>query len=669
MRYLLTIVLAVTMFGVNVADPYRWLEDTQSARTQAWIDRQNARAEKVIGAYPERQAIVDRVRELALTGPSQFSPIVAGDTLYFMREVPPEPQPKLLASVWPSNAASVIADPARFGDAASIDFVWPSPTGRYVAIGVSQGGAESTTIHVLDTKTMTWFAEALAPCGGGTTGPAMAWNADERGFTYARLPSGGSQFNIKLYHHTLGTPQSTDALELGAISPIAEYELITSDDARQAAGLVQFGDGAPKSVYVREGSHWHLAVGPDADVVSGVYVGSRLFVVAAGDAPTGRIAQVGKNGTLTTIVAASDGWAYHSISPIRGGFLVEKSWGMRWRLDQYDDRGRFVRTVGLPSSGIGIGSVASSRSRDHAVIEYSGWAGPADRWVDYNATNGSMRTIFDVKIPSAEYARIEVHEITGISKDDTHVPVTVLSLPGTPQNGTAPAMLTGYGGFDLSTTPHFIGPYLAWLERGGVYASATLRGGAEYGEAWHHAGWKTNKQHVFDDFYAAARALVSTKWTNTKRLGIIGGSNGGLLVGAAMIQHPQAYGAVVGESGIYDSLRHRMFANGVYNESEYGSVRNPAEFKAIYAYSPYHHVTKGVAYPATLLTTSENDPRVASWQSWKFAAALEAGTSGSAPIIVLTHRTGGHGHGATFAQLVGTTSVALSFLAQQLGMK
>ncbi len=202
---------------------------------------------------------------------------------------------------------------------------------------------------------------------------------------------------------------------------------------------------------------------------------------------------------------------------------------------------------------------------------------------------------------------------------------------------------------------------------GGVLA-VQIRGGGEYGESWHRQGMLLDKQNVFDDFYASAQALVADKWTSPSRLGIVGGSNGGLLVGAALVAHPQEYRAVVGFAGLYDTLRHHLFPNGAYNVAEYGSVDDPAQFRALYAYSPYHNVHKGVAYPAVLLVTSENDPRVAPWQSWKFGAALQGATSSGRPVLILTHRSGGHGHGASYAQRVGNTAIELSFFASQLGV-
>ncbi len=231
--------------------------------------------------------------------------------------------------------------------------------------------------------------------------------------------------------------------------------------------------------------------------------------------------------------------------------------------------------------------------------------------------------MFKVK-PSGDYANIQVHRIEGTSKDGTRIPVTVLSMRGASANGHRPTIVYGYGGFDIPIMPHFVGPLLAWLERGGVYAFANIRGGNEFGEAWHRQGMKTHKQNVFDDFHAAAMAMIEHHWTDRAHLGIMGGSNGGLLMGAELVQHPHDYRAVVSMVGIYDMIRHQTaFANGQYNVSEYGSVTNPAQFKALVAYSPLYHVKPHTAYPAVLMTTGANDPRVAPWQSRKFAAALQ----------------------------------------------
>ncbi len=663
----LLLVVATVFFGRTVADPYRSLEDARSAQTQAWIDTQNAHADRVLGSYANAPLIAKRVAALARSGSQQYGAQLHGDTLFFMRETPPQPQPVLVAQHWPTGTPRVIVDPSALGSGVSIDEVWPSPSGAYVAIGTAVGGAESTTIRIYDLRRRRFLPEVLGPAGGGTTNPVVAWEHDERAFTYGRLPANGSQFGIALYHHVLGTTQAADTLARAAISPIAEYQLHTSDDARRAAALVQFGDGSPYRVYLRNAGRWKPIVGPAAGIVGGTYVGDDLLVVATGGSLRGRIARVGRDGTLRTIVPEAASWAYHDIAPIRGGFLVTKSWGTAWRVDHYTTAGAFVRTVGLPRGGIGIGGIASSSTQARAIVTYSGWAGPVDRWVSYDAATGALATIFDVPPPSSDYANVRVEEITAISKDGTHVPVTVLALTGTKHDGAAPTILTGYGGFDIATEPRFIGTQLAWLQMGGVLAVANIRGGNEFGEGWHRHGMLGEKQNVFDDFYAAAQALVANGWTSPAHLGIEGGSNGGLLVGASLVQHPHAFRAVIGAAGLYDMLRSQLFPNGAYNVTEYGTTDDAAQFRALAAYSPYHHVTPGTAYPSVLLTTSENDPRVASWQSWKFGAALQHATTSGLPIVVLTRRSGGHGHGESFAQRTGNTAVTLSFAAQQLG--
>ena len=668
MRYLAAMTIATIFFGQSVSDPYRYLEDAQSARTTQWIDAQNTQAERSIDAYPGNARIAHRVEELSLTGARQFDPQLAGDTLFFMREVPPQPQPVLVAQSWPQGTPHVVLDPATLGPAVSIDFVWPSPNGRLLAVGTASGGSESTSIRVVETSSGHVYDENLGPAGGGTTAPAVAWDANGQGFVYGRLPANGSQFGIELYHHVVGTTQARDTLSLGAISPVAEYQLLTSAGAHHAAALVTFGDGSFYRIYRRSATAWDFAIGAQAGITSGAFVRDRLLLVATAGSPHGRIAALRADNTLETVVPQQADWAFHDIAPIRGGFLVTKSWGMRWRVDQYDNAGRMVRTVGLPQSGIGIDAIASDDEHASAIIAYEGWTGPALRWVSYDGQTGAMQTIYDLNVASKAYADVRVHELTATSKDGTAVPVTVLALAGTPQDGSAPTILTGYGGFGLAIPPHFIGSTLAWLEMGGVLAVATIRGGSEFGESWHQQGMLANKQNVFDDFYASAQALISNKWTSRSRLGIEGGSNGGLLVGAALVQHPQEYRAVVSFAGIYDMLRYHLFPNGTYNITEYGSANDPAQFRALYAYSPYHHVEKGVAYPAVLLVTSENDPRVADWQSWKFGAALQAATSSGRPILILTHRSGGHGHGASYAQRVGNAAIALSFLASQLGL-
>ncbi len=658
--------VVTVMHGVTVHDPYRWLEDAKSPKVGAWIDAQNAYADSVMGRFTDAAAITRRVRQLAITSTQQYAPLLVHGTLFFMREKPPQPQPVLVAQAWPDGAQRVLVDTNAAGGHVAIQEVWPSPSGRYVAYGTSANGSEATTIHVVNAVTGKILPDALADAGGGTTGPNVAWDADERGLTYGRLPH-GSQFGISLYHHVLGTAQSGDRPEFGqGLSPIAEYVLLTSADAKEVAALVQFGDATPFYVYLRSHGTWRKVFGPDEGVTTGAFDGDRLLLAAFGKSDHGRIVAVSPDGKVSTLVPEQKTWVMSGVSPIQGGFLVTQLWGPDWRVDQYASDGRFVRRVPLRRTGIGIDAIASDASSPSAIVAYSGWSIPS-RWVRYDARSGAVRTVFAVRPSDPSYANIRAYRVTAVSKDGTRIPVTVLALKSTPKRSDDAAILTAYGGFDIPTAPHFLGTDIAWLERGGVLAVANIRGGNEFGEVWHHEGRLTDKQNVFDDFAAAAQALITAGWTSPRHLGIVGGSNGGLLMGAELVQHPQLYRAVVSFVGIYDTLRHELWPNGRYNVKEYGTVENAAQFRALYAYSPYYNVRPRTQYPAVLLETGENDPRVAPWQSRKFAAALQAATTSSLPILLLTRRAAGHGNiGASFSQRVGNAAATLIFFENEL---
>ncbi|HET7359443.1 MAG TPA: prolyl oligopeptidase family serine peptidase [Rhodanobacteraceae bacterium] len=661
------------LHGVTVPDPYRWLEDADAKPVQDWIKAQNAYTEKVLAAMPQGAALNKRVRELAITSTTRSSPLLAGGTLFYLRETPPQPQPELIAQAWPDGQPRVLVDLNAGGGGTAITGYWPSPSGRYLAYGTAEGGSELTTIHVLDVATGKPLGDRLPWAGGGTTPQAVAWDADEQGFTYARFPPPPAgttvkQFDAALVHHQLGQAAARDAVVFGkGYSPVAEYRLLASPGAKQLAVLANVGDGGPANVYLREDGQFKPLFGAGADVRGAAWVGQRLFVESFGTAPHGKLLAVAADGTVSQVLGPSARGALQGVAPIADGFLVVRSWGPDWWIEQYDAQAKFVRRVPLPETGIAVGGIASEHGQAKALISYGGWTLPA-RWAEYDAGNGSLKTVFEVK-PAADYSKVRVQRIEGTSKDGTKIPVTVLSMQGITPNGARPTILYSYGGYDIPIRPGFIGANLAWLERGGVYAFANIRGGNEYGQDWHRQGQKLDKQNVFDDFYAAAMALEKTGWTDRDHLGILGGSNGGLLMGAELTQHPHAFRAVVSNVGIYDVIRHEThFANGAYNVSEYGTVKDAAQFKATLAYSPLQNVKPHTAYPAVLMTTGANDPRVAPWQSRKFTAALQDASSSGQPVLLLTRMNAGHGIGAPFSQRVGNTAIALTFFAQELGL-
>ncbi len=674
--------VVTTYWGVKVRDPYRWLENADSPKVMNWIKAQNAWTEHVLGAIPQGKTIARRVQELSLTSTQQFHASLVAGKLFFLQQTPPQPQPVLAVEDWPDGKPSVLVDPNKTPGVAITGY-WPSADGRYVAYGTAQGGSEATTVHVVEVATGKILPDALPHAGGGTTPEGVLWDPDDKGFLYVRLPLPGTvpdsqlQFGAALYHHVIGRPASDDTLAFGkSFSPVAEYSFAPSDDGTNAAIMVHFGDGNPDRVYLRTASGWKKVLGPRANVRAGdatiVHGGAvawekhRLLVISYQNAPLGKLLTVSPDGKSHVLLSQGKR-AMHAVYPIKGGFLIVKVAGPDWRVDQYQDSGAFVRTVALPATGIGINSIASANNSREALIAWSGWSLP-DRWSQYNADSGALKTIFEVKAP-ADYSKLRTYRLTATSKDGAKVPVTVVAMDGVKPDGKRPAILYAYGGYGIVVPPHFMGPMLAWLENGGVYALANIRGGGAYGEGWHEAGMLGHKQNDFNDFYAAARTLVAAGWTDTQHLGILGGSNGGLLMGAALTQHPAEYRAVASFVGIYDMLRAELWPNGRYNVSEYGSVKKKKDFHWLYAYSPLHHVKQGTAYPALLLITGVNDPRVAPWQSRKFAAALQAATSSNKPILLLTRMNEGHGVTASFSQRVGNTAAALTFFAHELGLK
>ena len=667
-----------TFFGSVVHDPYRWLEDAGAPAVKQWITAQNAHTEKVMDGFRDARAIAKRVGELALTSTQQIGPQIVGGTLFYMRQTPPQPQAVLVAQGWPGGAVEVLVDPNAMAGTPAITDFWPSPDGKYVAYGTAEGGNEETTIRFIDVATGKTLPDALPHAGGGTTPQALVWDAGGKGVTYVRLPSGipsdQSQFNAALYHHVLGSDAKKDTLEFGkGLSKVAEYTLLGSADGQHAAALVHAGDGAPDEVYLRnDDGPWKRALGTEANVRAASEVnqgaawdGDRLLVIAYQDAPRGKLLALDADGKSALLVPQGD-WAMHSVAPIEGGFLITEVRGPDWHVQQYGANGRFVRTVALPKTGIGVGTIASSAGSSQALITYSGWTVPT-RWAEYDGAKGMLKTVFEVK-PAADYSQVVTYRLDATSKDGTKIPVTLIALKGVKPNGARPAILYGYGGYGITSAPRFLGPTLAWLERGGVYAVANIRGGGEFGEGWHADGMLSKKQNVFDDFYAAAQTLVAKHWTDPAHLGILGGSNGGLLMGAALTQHPSEYRAVVSLVGIYDMLRAELWPNGQYNISEYGTVTKRPDFEWLRAYSPLQNVKPRTAYPAVLLITGVNDPRVAPWQSRKFAAALQAATTSNDPVLLLTRMNEGHGVTASFSQRVGNAAATMAFFAQELGL-
>jgi prolyl oligopeptidase len=666
--------------GKPVQDPYRWLEETRAPAVEQWIDAQNAYTDSVMSGFQDHGAIIERARQLSLTSAQRSEPQIVANVLFYLRQTPPQPYAVLVAEAWPNGESKVIVDPnATQSDTAISDF-WPSPDGTQVAYGTAERGTESTTIHFVEVSSGRVMPDALPYAGGGTTPQSLAWDADGKGVTYVRLPLPGSvpiaraQFNAQLYHHALGTQASADTAERGGPpSPLAEHKLISSAHGGHAAAFIYYGDGNYESVYLRSAHTWRKVLGIDERVRTvdsetgggATWDGDRLLLLTYREAPRGRLLALDRDGHPHVVLPQQD-WAMNGVAAIKEGFLLVETRGPDWRVRQFNSDGELVRTVPLPSSGIGINAIASTEDSSVALISYSGWSVPP-RWVKFDGASGTVTTEFEVK-PAGDYSQLHTWRLDALSTGGVRVPITVLALGDPRRDGERPTILSAYGHQGRVRQPSFISAVLAWLERGGVYAYANIRGGGEYGEGWHADGSRANVQHRFDDLHAAARALVDARWTDAEHLGIVGRSAGGLLMGAALTQHPADYRAVVSFVGLYDMLRLDRWPNGVYGSYEFGEAKNAAEFAWLNAYSPQQQVRPGTAYPAVLLITADNDPRVASWQSSKFAAALQKANTSPRPILLITRRGEGHGVSSSFSQRVGNIGAELGFFAEELGL-
>jgi prolyl oligopeptidase len=662
--------------GTEVADPYRWLEKADSPEVTRWIAAQNAYAEKVLTNSSRVAAMSDRMQKLALTTVRRFAPKLNANRLFYLQLTPPQARLSLVVQDWPDGKPRVLIDPNTSKSGEAIANYWPSPNGKYLAVGISSAAENGVTIEIIDVRSGKEQGDRLTN-QSTLAGTSLAWDADSKGLNYVRSSgpdsTDGHSFDAAVYHHILGQSPAKDSLSfsrglspmVNLSAPTAEYELIASPDGGRIAMLSRVGDADPAAVFVKKGAGWRRILDRTAGVRSASWIGRRLFVVAAGESSRGRLLAVDSSDAVAEIPVQGNS-VVESVHPFAGGFLLTRVWGPDWKVEHYGPGDKFLRDVALPASGIGIDAIASMDDGQRALIAISGWTQPM-RWVEYNAIDGAIRTVFEVQT-AGDYSQIAAHRLDADSGAAIPVPITVLSKQGLQRNGNNPAILYAYGAYGIPVRPHFIGEDLAWLECGGVLAFANIRGGGEFGEDWHRDGVKLNKQHGADDFYAAARKLVADGWTDPQHLGIEGGSAGGIIIGMALTQHPGAYRAAVVQAGLYDLLRNETYPNGRYNIAEFGTVNDAEELRAMLSYSPLQRVRAATKYPAVMLVTAGNDKVVAPWQSRKFAAALQHDSVSGYPVLLVT-RSGAELHdNPTFSQRVSSQAMTMGFFAGQLGM-
>ena len=674
--------------GVKVTDDYRWLENWDDPAVRAWSDEQNQRTRAYLDGLAVREPIRKWLREVAnATSVSYYAIRFPHDVFFAMKTQPPKNQPFLITLKSLDDPASerVILDPNQLNSkgTTAIDFYVPSLDGRYVAASLSEGGSEEGTVHVYDVASGNETGDVIPRVNKGTGGGSVAWNGDGTGFFYTRYPGDGERpkedldFYQQIYFHKLGTPVSADTYSIGKDFPrIAEILMRTSDDGRYVLAQVANGDGGEFAHYLMdfsaERTNTWIQVTHFIEKVSQAVFGKdhTLYLLSRNNAPRGKVLRVplGKPvlANAETVVPQSEA-AIEAFVPSETLLYVIDSMGGPSRVRVFDQKGHAKGVVPtLPASAV---YGASSPRGDNLIYNNVSYLTPG-AWYRYDPATGKATRTALFQTSPVDFSDSEVSREWAVSKDGTKIPMSVIRRKGIKLDGTAPTLLTGYGGYNISLAPYFDAAVRLWLDRGGVSVVANVRGGGEYGEEWHQAGNLTKKQNVFDDFAACAKQLIDTGYTKPANLAIIGGSNGGLLMGAALVQHPEMYRAVVSYVGIYDMLRSEAItANAVFNITEFGTVKDPAQFKALYAYSPYQHVVDGTAYPAVLFLTGANDPRVNPANSRKMTARLQPATSSKAPVLLRTSSTTGHGIDSGLDEQVEEGADVWAFLFDQLGLR
>jgi len=676
----------------RVADDYRWLEDARDPGVVAWVAAQNQLTRGRLDALPDRPRIRAQIAELMSSkAPNYLDLSVIGRGVIALKRQPPRQQPLLVVFTDPAAAATerVLLDPNVLDPTGKTAIDWFEPTrdGTRVAVSLSSGGSESGDVHVYDVATGAALPDVVPRVHGGTAGGSVAWNAGGTGLWYTRYPHDGERpaadlgFYQQVYFHRLGAPTASDRYVLGKDLPrIAEIQLRTSPDGRTVLAQVANGDGGEFAFYAIDataddrgetGKRITQLFRFEDKVIAGKFApDGTLYFVSRQGAPRGQVVRLRRPYRARPpelVVAESDG-VIDELEVTGSRLYVAELIGGPSRL-------RSVRlTAGKPSPPepiavpLPIATVSGLRAiGDDVLYELESYSSTPS-WYRYAPATGHSAPTALVQPMAFAIDDVEVVRATCASADGTAVPLNILRKRGIALDGSHPALLYGYGGYSISIRPGLRRLSRLWIDQGGVYAEANLRGGNEFGEAWHEAGRLLVKQHVFDDFYACARALVDQGYTRPERLAISGRSNGGLLMGAALTQHPEMYRAVVSGVGIYDSLRFELTPNGVFNVTELGTVQDPAQFRALYGYSPYHHVTDGVAYPAVLLTTGANDPRVDPYNSRKMTARLQAATGSDRPILLRASDDIGHGMGSPLGAVIDEAADSYAFLMHELGM-
>ena len=666
--------------GIKIKDDYRWLEDFNDPAVKKWVEEQNQRSRAYFDKLSTRPSILSRLKELNQRSASYSHLIQRGESVFAMKDQPPKNQPVLVvlnAAADPSSERTIV-DPDQINAKVptAIDWFRPSLDGKLVAVSLSENGSEDGSLHVFEVPSGKKLPDVVPRVQFPTAGGDAAWNSDATGFWYTRYPQGRERtsedlnFYQQVYFHRLGTPPSQDTYIIGKDFPrIAEIALHTTDDGRYLLASVANGDGGEFAHYLMNPEGKWVQVTQFSDKVVDAVLGrdGRLYLLSRQGAPRGKVLAVPlagpKLGQAQTIVPSGEPVIDYFRLTFDRLFVVDLVGGPH-QVRIFDLSGKPAGSIPIkPVSAVGEVAPLS----DGSVLYQNESFIDAPAYFRFDPKTGlSAKTALSVTTP-ADFGDTEVVREFATAKDGTRLPMSIIRRKDFKADGQNPTLLYGYGGYNISETPYFSDRLRLWIEQGGIYVSANIRGGGEFGEEWHRAGNLTHKQNVFDDFAACAGYLIEKKYTSPSKLAIRGESNGGLLMGATLTQHPEMFRAVVSLVGIYDMLRVELSPNGSFNVTEFGTVKDPDQFKALYAYSPYHHVQDGTAYPAVLMMTGDNDGRVDPMQSRKMIARLQAAGS-KLPLLLVTSSSAGHGIGTSLDERLAQDADIFAFLFDQLGV-
>jgi prolyl oligopeptidase len=662
-----------TFQGVKVTEDYRWLEDTSDPTVRRWVKEQNRYTRAVLNKYPALKPVRRRLAGLLLKAPPHYEQLIYQRKLLFALK-----DGILVTLSGPDNLRSerVVVDPDKLlpDQDATIDYYVPSPDNRLVAVLVSTNGRENGTAYVFEVGTGKRRPE-LVPRVMTSGGGALAWKGDSSGFYYSRhlngkqAPREKGRLVRQVYFHKLGTAIGADTYSLGKdFPPNGAVGLDTSKDGRYILASVSLGTENDIAYYLLGPAGRWVQVSRRADHITEADFGpdNCLYLVSQHQAPRGKILRVplAKPQLAHAKILVPQGkGVIQGLLPTDGRLYVVDLLDGSERLRVFDLTGKESKPVPiLPLSSL---KQVAPLEKDEILFENETFLEPPG-WYRYDPAKGkTVKTALSETSP-ADFRDAEVVREFATSRDGTRVPMHIIRLKDTRRDGNNPTLLTGYGGFGENELPSFDPRRRIWLDQGGVWAVAHIRGDGEYGADWHRAGRRTKRQNSFDDFAACMQRLIDLKYTRRDKLAITGASNGGLLVAAMLTQHPDRFRAAVAKVGPYDMLRLERHINGPMFIPEFGTVRDPAQFKALFAYSPYHRVQDGKAYPAVLLLTGENDTRVDPAHTWKMAARLQAATSSKLPVLLWTTPGAGHDPGPSEAAV---RADEFAFLFQQLGVR